>query len=134
LRSNSSTFLPKGEEVGLGWEVGILHLRRLLGLLVGVLTSIPHGRRITHGRRISLVETGCLAVGGISGAISPKTMKHWVWDFIQRICELVDDVLRTSHYILLFIIIISFSFVPSYHASNVEDNLRKQTELEGYSQ
>ena len=28
-------------------------------------------------------ETGCLAVGGISGTISPKAMKHWVWNFIE---------------------------------------------------
>ena len=54
-------------------------------------------------------EAGCLAVGGISGAISPKTMKHWVWDFIKRIRELVDNVVRTSHYILQFTII-SFDY------------------------
>ena len=47
-------------------------------------------------------ETGCSAVGGISGAISPKTMKHWVWDFIERIGELVDDVVSTSLYITIY--------------------------------
>ena len=46
-------------------------------------------------------ETGCLAVGGISGTISPKAMKHWVWDFIERIGELVDDVVSTSLYITI---------------------------------
>ena len=51
-------------------------------------------------------ETGCSAVGGISGAISPKTMKHWVWDFIERIGELVDDVVSTLHLIYYHFIIL----------------------------
>ena len=77
-------------------------------------------------------ETGCSAVGGISGAISPKTMKHWVWDFIERIGELVDDVVRL--FILYFYLLSLYHSHSYHHASNVEDNLRKQTESEGYSQ
>jgi hypothetical protein len=36
---------------------------------------------------------GCSAVGGSKGAIDPKTLRKWVWLFIERIAELADDVL-----------------------------------------
>jgi hypothetical protein len=35
---------------------------------------------------------GCAAVGGSRGAIDPKTMRKWVWLFLERICELADEV------------------------------------------
>jgi len=35
---------------------------------------------------------GCSAVGGLKGAIDPKTLRKWVWLFIERIAELADDV------------------------------------------
>jgi hypothetical protein len=35
---------------------------------------------------------GCSAVGGSKGAIDPKTMRKLVWLFLERIAELVDDV------------------------------------------
>ncbi len=35
---------------------------------------------------------GCAAVGGLRGAIDPKTMCKWVWLFLERICELADEV------------------------------------------
>ena len=35
---------------------------------------------------------GCAAVGGAKGAIDPKTMRKWVWLFLERICELADEV------------------------------------------
>ena len=35
---------------------------------------------------------GCSAVGGSKGAIDPKTLRKWVWLFIERIAELADDV------------------------------------------
>jgi hypothetical protein len=38
---------------------------------------------------------GCSVVGASAGAVDPKTMKKWVWDFIDRIGELVDDVVST---------------------------------------
>jgi hypothetical protein len=34
----------------------------------------------------------CAAVGGLRGAIDPKTMRKWVWPFLERICELADKV------------------------------------------
>jgi hypothetical protein len=34
----------------------------------------------------------CSAVGGLKGAIEPKTMRKWVWLFLEHIAELVDDV------------------------------------------
>ena len=34
---------------------------------------------------------GCSAVGGSKGAIDPKTLRKWVWLFIERIAELADD-------------------------------------------
>ena len=38
---------------------------------------------------------GCSVVGASAGAVDPKTMKKWVWDFIDSIGELVDDVVST---------------------------------------
>ena len=35
---------------------------------------------------------GCSAVGGSKGAIDPKTLRKWVWLFIERIAELADEV------------------------------------------
>ena len=35
---------------------------------------------------------GCAAVGGSKGAIDPKTMRKWVWLFLERINELADEV------------------------------------------
>jgi hypothetical protein len=37
---------------------------------------------------------GCSAVGGSKGAIDPKTLRKWVWLFIERITELADEVVR----------------------------------------
>jgi len=34
---------------------------------------------------------GCAAVGGSGGAIDPKTLRKWVWLFVERIAELADD-------------------------------------------
>ena len=35
---------------------------------------------------------GCAAVGGSRGAIDLKTMRKWVWLFLERICGLADKV------------------------------------------
>jgi hypothetical protein len=35
---------------------------------------------------------GCSAVGASKGAVNPKTMQKWVWQFITCIGELTDDV------------------------------------------
>jgi hypothetical protein len=35
---------------------------------------------------------GCSAVGGSKGAVDPKTLRKWVWLFIERIAELADEV------------------------------------------
>jgi hypothetical protein len=40
---------------------------------------------------------GCAAIGGSRGAIDPKTMCKWVWLFIERICELADEVVSLSY-------------------------------------
>ena len=34
----------------------------------------------------------CSAVGGSGGAVDPKTLRKWVWLFIERNGELADDV------------------------------------------
>ena len=34
----------------------------------------------------------CSAVGGSGGAVNPKTIRKWVWLFIERIGKLADDV------------------------------------------
>ena len=39
---------------------------------------------------------GCSAVGGGGGAIDPKTLRKWVWLFIERIGELADEVVSNS--------------------------------------
>jgi hypothetical protein len=35
---------------------------------------------------------GCAFVRGSRGAIDPKTMRKWVWLFLECICELADEV------------------------------------------
>ena len=37
---------------------------------------------------------GCSAVGGSKGAIDPKTMRKWVWLFLERIAELAGNVIN----------------------------------------
>ena len=36
----------------------------------------------------------CSAVGGSKDVIDPKTLRKWVWLFIERIAELADDVVK----------------------------------------
>ncbi len=36
---------------------------------------------------------GCLVVGASTGAVNPKTMRKWVWQFIENIADLADKVL-----------------------------------------
>ncbi len=35
---------------------------------------------------------GCLVVGASTGAVNPKTMRKWVWQFIKNIADLADNV------------------------------------------
>jgi hypothetical protein len=35
---------------------------------------------------------GCSAIGGRGGGIDPKTLRKWVWLFIERIAKLADKV------------------------------------------
>ena len=35
---------------------------------------------------------GCAAVGESGGAIDPKTHRKWVWDFIEAIAQVIDEV------------------------------------------
>ncbi len=35
---------------------------------------------------------GCAVVGETKGAIDPKSMRKWVWLFLERICKLADHV------------------------------------------
>jgi hypothetical protein len=35
---------------------------------------------------------GCSAVGGSKGSINPKTMRKWVWLFLELIGKLADNV------------------------------------------
>jgi hypothetical protein len=35
---------------------------------------------------------GCLVVGASTGAVDPKTMRKWVWQFIENIADLADNV------------------------------------------
>jgi hypothetical protein len=37
---------------------------------------------------------GCLVVGASTGAVDPKTMRKWVWQFIKNIADLADNVVR----------------------------------------
>ena len=41
---------------------------------------------------------GCSVVGASAGAVDPKTMKKWVWEFIESIGELVDEVVRNNYH------------------------------------
>lgn len=40
---------------------------------------------------------GCSAVGGLGGAVDPKTLQKWVWLFIERIGELADKVVSVVY-------------------------------------
>ena len=44
---------------------------------------------------------GCSTVGASGGAVDPKTMRKWVWQFIACIAELADDVVS---FFMIFII------------------------------
>ncbi len=44
---------------------------------------------------------GCAAVGGSRGAVDPKTMRKWVWLFLERIAELADEVVSSLLYCVL---------------------------------
>jgi len=44
---------------------------------------------------------GCPTVGGSRGAFDPKTMRKWVWLFLERIAELADEVVRSLLYCCL---------------------------------
>ena len=35
---------------------------------------------------------GCSGVGGSKGAVDSKTLRKWVWLFLERISELADNV------------------------------------------
>jgi hypothetical protein len=35
---------------------------------------------------------GCLVVGASTGTVDPKTMRKWVWQFIEDIADLADKV------------------------------------------
>jgi hypothetical protein len=37
----------------------------------------------------------CSAIGGSKGAINPKTMRKWVWLFLERIVDLADHVVSS---------------------------------------
>ncbi len=41
---------------------------------------------------------GCAAVGRLRGAVDPKTMRKWVWLFLERITELADKVVSSVLY------------------------------------
>jgi len=41
---------------------------------------------------------GCATIGGSRGAVDPKTMRNWVWLFLERIAELADEVVRSLLY------------------------------------
>ena len=43
---------------------------------------------------------GCSTVGASGGAVDPKTMRKWVWQFIACIAELADDVVSFFCYYL----------------------------------
>jgi hypothetical protein len=50
---------------------------------------------------------GCSAVGGSGGAIDPKTMRKWVWLFIERIGELADEVVSVVYCCVLSAVVYS---------------------------
>ena len=50
---------------------------------------------------------GCSAVGGSGGAIDPKTMRKWVWLFIERIGELADEVVSKVYCCVLLAVVYS---------------------------
>ena len=59
---------------------------------------------------------GCSVVGGTSGAADPKTMKKWVWEFIDSVGELVDEVevLLHQHYMHYYYITTITTHILSY--------------------
>ena len=50
---------------------------------------------------------GCSAVGGSGGAVDPKTLRKWVWLFIERIGELTDEVVSVVYCCVLSTVVYS---------------------------
>ena len=59
---------------------------------------------------------GCSAVGGSGGAIDPKTLRKWVWLFIERIAELADEVVSLVDccIFLEYLFLTATLFLPDY--------------------
>jgi hypothetical protein len=64
---------------------------------------------------------GCSAVGGSGGAVDPKTLRKWVWLFVERIDELADDVVSAVY----CRVPLTFVFSPR-RPLRLPDRLRKQ--------
>ena len=64
---------------------------------------------------------GCSAVGGSGGAVDPKTLRKWVWLFVERIGELADDVVSAVY----CCVPLTFVILPR-RPLRPPDHLRKQ--------
>ena len=56
--------------------------------------------------------TGCSAIGSGGGAIDPKTLRKWVWLFIERIAELADKVVSIFFYFVIVTLFVDSHFQP----------------------
>jgi hypothetical protein len=64
---------------------------------------------------------GCSAVGGSGCAVDPKTLRKWVWLFVERIGELADDVVSAVY----CCVPLTFVILPR-RPLRPPDHLRKQ--------
>ncbi len=55
---------------------------------------------------------GCSAIGSGGGAIDPKTLRKWVWLFIEYIAELADEVVSIFFYFLIVTSFVDSHFHP----------------------
>ena len=51
-------------------------------------------------------ETACAAAGGHTGAIDPKTLRKYIWPFIEAIANLEPYVVSVMHYCFDFYLVI----------------------------
>jgi hypothetical protein len=67
---------------------------------------------------------GCSVFGGTSGAVDPKTMQKWVWEFIDSVGELVDEVVSTSPSTLCALLLYCYHYYL-IHCMSTKDKLRE---------
>jgi hypothetical protein len=76
---------------------------------------------------------GCSAVGGLKGAVDPKTMREWVWRMLKHIAKLADHVVSPFfHFVNLPNIVSPCCIVRCSH--NATDRVQKPIQTRCWKQ